>query len=154
MVQSNYTVSTAHQLLGRMPAVRVSGSKAKSRSASETAHVTAVGQPNRAPAPTRPLPPTPLNTVRVRASRSSQILPANDKTKLTTDIPAVVSEDEVLTLPATVYTPTTPRAKSESISLAPKTGETASVPVIEAPRKGDKLAVVEKRISRPLSHCY
>lgn len=151
MVQSNYTVSTAHQLLGRMPAVRVSGSKAKSSGAtatSETAHVKAVDQPSRAPTPTRPLPPTPLNTVRVRASRSSNVLSAADKITIKTDIPPVVSEDKILTLPATVYTPTTPRAKSNSTTLAFTTGETASVPVLETPRKGRDSAVVDKRISQ------
>lgn len=151
MVQSNYTVSTAHQLLGRMPAVRVSGSKAKSSGAtatSETAHVKAVDQPSRAPAPTRPLPPTPLNTVRVRASRSSNILSTADKITIKTDIPVAVSENEVLTLPPTAYTPTTPRAKSKSVTLAYTAGETASVPVLETPRNGKDSAVVNKQISQ------
>lgn len=155
MVQSNYTVSTAHQLLGRMPAVRVSGSKAKTPGATPTSpftlgaeHVKATDRPIRGPAPTKALPPTPLNTVRVRASRSSDVLAVTDNVKIRADIPAVVVEDEVLTLPATIYTPATPRAKEEPATLAPTVYTTARVPVLEAPRKGRDSPALEKRISQ------
>ena len=110
MVQSNYTVSTAQQLLGRLPAVRVSGSKSKSTSAAAShagEHVKAADQRSRGIAPTKPLPPTSLNAVRLRASCSSGVLAVTDKVKIRTDIPAEVTEGEILTLPASVYTPTT-----------------------------------------------
>jgi len=153
MVQSNYTVSTAQQLLGRMPAVRVSGSKSKSTSAANYAgeHVKAADQSSRGIAPTKPLPPTPLNTVRLRASRSSGVLAVTDKVKIRTDIPAVVTEGEILTLPASVYTPTTPtapRTKSENVALASANRSTTRVPVIETPRKGKSSPELEKRISQ------
>lgn len=155
MVQSNYTVSTAHQLLGRMPAVRVSGSKAKPSGATPASpftlgaeHVKATDRPIRGPAPIKPLPPTPVNTVRVRASRSSDVLAITDNVKIRADIPAVVVEDEVLMLPATIYTPATPRAKEEPATLAPTVYTTARVPVLEAPRKGRDSPALEKRISQ------
>lgn len=155
MVQSNYTVSTAQQLLGRLPAVRVSGSKSKSTSAADHAgeHAKAVDQPSRGPAPTKPLPPTPLNTVRVRASRSSDVLAVTDKMKIRTDFPAVVTEDEILKLPASVYTPTTPtpttpRAKKKNITLASTNNFTTRIPVIDTPRKDRSSPELEKRISQ------
>jgi hypothetical protein len=151
MVQSNYTVSTAQQLLGRMPAVRVSGSKSKSRSAANDAgeHVKAAGQPSRGIAPTKPLPPSPLNTVRLRASCSSGVLAVTDKVKIRTDVPAVVTEGEILTLPAAVYTPTTPtapRARSENVTLD-SANRSTRVPGIGTPRKGRSSPGIEKRIS-------
>lgn len=156
MVQSNYTVSTAQQLLGRMPAVRVSGSKSKSTGATTTLHTThteehvkGFDQLSRAVAPAKPLPPTPLNTVRVRASRSSGVLASTDNVKIRTDLPAVVAEDEVLTLPGRVYTPTTPRAKGETLTLASAGYRTTRVPVLEAPRKGRSTSpVLGERISQ------
>ena len=153
MVQSNYTVSTAQQLLGRMPAVRVSGSKSKYTSAAAANHagerLTAADQRSRGPASTKPLPPTPLNTVRVRASRSSDVLAVTDKVKIRIEVPAVVTEDEILTLPATVYTPTTPRAKSENVTLASVNHHKTRVPVIEPPRKGrSSPPSLEPRISQ------
>lgn len=157
MVQSNYTVSTAQQLLGRLPAVRASGSKSMSTSASAAhhskEHVEAVDRPNRGPAPTKPLPPTPLNTVRVRASRSSGVLAVTDNVKIRTDFPAVVTEGEVLKLPAAVYTPstptpTTPRAKSGDVILASPKRSTTRALVIETPREGRSSPELEKRISQ------
>lgn len=155
MVQSNYTVSTAQQLLGCLPAVRVSGSKSTSISAADHAgeHAKAVDRPSRGPAPTKPLPPTPLNTVRVRASRSSDVLAVTDKVKITSVFPAVVTEGEVLKLPASIYTPTTPtpttpRAKRENVNVDPAYKSTTRVPVIETPRKGRSSPELEKRISQ------
>ena len=157
MVQSNYTVSTAQQLLGRLPAVRISGSKSKSESVTTTnphtahagEHVKTTDRSSKGLAPTKPLPPTPLTTVRVRASRSSGVLAVADKVKIQTAIPAVVTEDEVLTLPASVYTPTTPRAKRKSLTLASTNGHTTGVPVIETPRKGRSSSpVIKERISQ------
>ena len=157
MVQSNYTVSTAQQLLGRLPAVRASGSKSISTSASAAhhskEHVKAVDRPSRGPAPTKPLPPTPLNTVRVRASRSSGVLAVTDNVKIRTDFPAVVTEGEILKLPAAVYTPTTPtpttpRAKSGNVSLASPKQFTTRALVIETPREGRPSPELGKRISQ------
>jgi len=153
MVQSNYTVSTAQQLLGRLPAVRVSGSKSKSTSAADHAreHAKAVDRPSRGIAPTRPLPPTPLNTVRLRASCSSGVLAVTDNVKIRTDVPAVVTEGEILKLPPSVYTPTTPtapRVKSGNVTLASAHHSTTRVPVIETPRKGRSSPELEKRISQ------
>lgn len=72
MVQSNYTVSTAHQLLGGMQPVRAPGSKSKSstsnKSATATAsekHVKLADNIIRAPPPTGPLPPTPYDLKKV-----------------------------------------------------------------------------------------
>ena len=157
MVQSNYTVSTAQQLLGRLPAVRASGSKSISTSASAAhhskEHVKAVDRPSRGPAPTKPLPPTPLNTVRVRASRSSGVLAVTDNVKIRTDFPGVVTEGEVLKLPAAVYTPTTPtpttpRAKSGNITLASPKRSTTRALEIETAREGRPSPELEKRISQ------
>ncbi|GAB7322223.1 hypothetical protein MBLNU13_g03224t1 [Cladosporium sp. NU13] len=136
MVQSNYTVSTAHQLLGRLLTVRVSGSKSKSTSAADHAgeHAKVVERPSRGIAPTKPLPPTPLNTIR-------------------TDFPAVVTEGEILKLPAAVYTPTTPtpttpRAKSRNVNLASTDNSRTRVPVIDTPRNGRSSPELQKRISQ------
>jgi hypothetical protein len=71
--------------------------------------------------------------------------------KIKTDVPAVVIEGEILTLPAAVYTPTTPtapRAKSENVTLASANHSTTRVPAIETPRKGKSSPGVEKRISQ------
>jgi hypothetical protein len=169
MVQSNYTVSTAAQLLGSMPAARSSGSRPKST----TTRFSTLSRPepdaytDRTLAPSKPLPPTPSPslgpTVKVRASRSSDVLGFTDTDSVRirdTDVPAVIAEDEVLTLPAKVYTPTTPKATpSHSTStstspptLAPIVSNTVRVPVLEAPRKGHRRdsagAGLEKRISQ------
>jgi hypothetical protein len=171
MVQSNYTVSTAAQLLGRLPAARSSSIRPKST----TPRFSTLSRPepdaytDRTLAPSKALPPTPTTslgpTVKVRASRSSDVLGFTDtdsvKTR-STDLPAVTTEDEVLTLPATVYTPTTPKATpSHSTStptstspptLAPPVFKPVRVPVLEAPRKGHRKdstgAGLEKRISQ------
>jgi hypothetical protein len=162
MVQSNYTVSTAAQLLGRLPAAAPSKSKK-----STTTRFSTLSRPEPdtytdrtlAPAPSKFLPPTPslAPTVKVRASRSSGVLGFTTdevRTRSTdTGIPAVIAEDEVLTLPASVYTPTTPRAadhsrskstsnssesesESKTPTLAPAVSKTIRVPVLEAPWKG------------------
>jgi hypothetical protein len=134
MVQSNYTVSTAQQLLGRLPTVRAEGNKANN-------------QPRRrSPEPTKPLPPTPLYTVRVRASRSSGVLAVTDNVKIRTDVPAVIAEDEVLTLPATIYTPTAPKAKSKTPTLA---SSASKAPATETPgRSGASSPELKQRISQ------
>jgi len=152
MVQSNYTVSTVQQLLGSMPPVRVSGSKSKSTNSSTADKLSKLTDKNNIiPAPTRPLPPIPSQELRMRASRSSEVLPFSDRLKLRseTDVPAAVDEDEVLVLPATVYTPTTAERATESTNpTSAQPTDSLFVPLIETPRKGKKPATVEKRISQ------
>lgn len=71
MVQSNYTVSTTHQLLGGMQPVRAPGSKSKSSTSNKTTatasdkHVKLADDRIRAPPPTGPLPPTPYDLKKV-----------------------------------------------------------------------------------------
>jgi hypothetical protein len=153
MVQPNYTVSSVQQLLGAMPPVRISGSKSKSTTSKDTAnkHLKVTDNANRTPAPTRPLPPTPQQELRERASSSSEVLPFADRTKLRSDanVPAAVAEDEVLVMPATVDTPTTIKDQDDLLDLTPvELSSSVFVPVLETPRKGKKLPTVEKRISQ------
>ena len=155
MVQSNYTVSTAQQLLGRLPAGYVSGSKSKSTAAADHAgeHAKTVERPNGGIAPIEPLSPTPLNTVRLRASCSSDVLAVTDKVKIRTDFPAVVTEGEIFKLPAPVYTPPTPtpttlRARREKVNLASANQHATRVPMIKTPREGRSSPELEKRISQ------
>ncbi|KAM0720569.1 hypothetical protein Q7P37_004705 [Cladosporium fusiforme] len=135
MVSTDYTVSTAAQLLGRMPPVRISGSKSRSN-ATSAKHVKAADHFIAMPQPTKPLPPTPAKTVRVRASRSSDVLPIADRVKIKSGFSDAVVEEEVVTLPKTVYSPTTPTAKDNPVGpttdlyVRPKYEQ---VPVLEAP---------------------
>ncbi|KAM0695244.1 hypothetical protein Q7P36_005600 [Cladosporium allicinum] len=153
MVQSNYTVSSVQQLLGAMPPVRISGSKSKSTTSKSTTdkHLKVTDSTNRAPAPTRPLPPIPQQELRMRASRSSEVLPFADRMKLRPDanVPAAVGEDEVLVMPATVDTPPTIKDQDDPLDRTPvHLGRSVFVPVLETPRKIQKLPTIEKRISQ------
>jgi hypothetical protein len=148
MVDSKYTVSSAAQLLGRMPVARVSGRSPKSKttnstaSSSETEHLRGA----RGPAPTKPLPPTPIDIARLRTSRSSGVIPATDNVEIKTDlsIPAVVAEDEVLTFPETLYTPTTTFLKITTLASS-----LIHIPVLETLRKGREASFAdETRISQ------
>jgi hypothetical protein len=150
MVQSNYTVSSVQQLLGSMPPVRISGSKSRSTT-SRTAtdkHLKVNAKTNSSPAPTRPLPPIPQPELRMRASRSSEVLPFADRMNLRSDsnVPAAIEEDEVLVVPATVDTPTT--AKDQDDLTPVQLSSSMFVPLIEPPRKGKKPATAERRISQ------
>ena len=153
MVQSNYTVSSVQQLLGNMPPVRISGSKSKFTTAKSTAdkHLKVIDTTDRTPAPTRPLPPTPQQELRMRASRSSEVLPFANRMKLRPDanVPVSVGENEVLDIPAAVDTTTTIRDQDDPTDLMPvQLPSSVLVPVLEAPRKGKKLPTLDKRISR------
>jgi hypothetical protein len=153
MVLSDYTVSSVQQLLGAMPPVRISGSKSNSTTPKSTAdkHLKVTDQANRTPAPTRPLPPTPQQELRLRASSSSEVLPFADRMKLRLDAnaPASVGEDEVLVMPATVDTPTTIKDQDDRLDRMPaKLSSSVFVPVLETPRKGKKLPFIDNRISQ------
>jgi hypothetical protein len=151
MVQSNYTVSTVQQLLGSMPPVRISGSKSKSTISRATAdkHLKVTDKTNSTPAPTRPLPPIPQQELRMRASRSSEVLTFEDRMRLRSDpnIPAAVGEDEVLVTPdTTVDTPTTTKDLDDLTPV--QLSSSVYVPVIETPRKRKNPATAERRISQ------
>lgn len=135
MVSTDYTVSTAAQLIGRMPPVRLSGSKSRSN-ATGSKHVKAADQTSRSPAPTKPLPPTPVKTVRLCASHSSEVLPVADRVKIRAEPSDAIVEEDVVTLPATVYSPLTPTSKdkhSVPASTVQETFKDEKVSVLEAP---------------------
>lgn len=132
-----------------MPPVRISGSKPKSTTSTSTAdkHLKVTDKANRIPAPTRPLPPTPQQELRLRASSSSEVLPFADRMKLRSDanVPASVREDEVLVVPSTKTT----KDQDDPLDLMPaKLSSSMFVPVLETPRKGKKLPIIERRISQ------
>ena len=151
MVQSNYTVFTVQQLLGSMPPVRISSSKSKSATSRTTTnrHLKVRVETNSSPAPTRPLPPIPQPELRMRASRSSEVLPFADRMMLRSDpnIPAAVGEDEVLVTPGAIDTSEVTTKEQEDLTPVQHSSSTF-VPLIEPPRKGKKPATVERRISQ------
>lgn len=155
MVSSDYTVSTAAQLMGRMPPVRISSSNSKSNAEQTTStnHEKTAGQMSSLPQPTKPLPPAPARIVREVASRSSEVLPVTDRVKIRSGFSDPVVEEEVITLPATVYTPTTPTAKDKHVvtaSIRDVSPKNHYVPLLETPvpKGAGKQPVLEGRLSQ------
>lgn len=88
MVSSDYTVSSAAQLMGR---TRISGSTSKSGSTSDTARDLKV---DGSPAPERPLRPLPVRTISEIALRSKKGAQREYSTKMKLKIPSTVNESE------------------------------------------------------------